>query len=97
MRSQTPRSLQCAHFAIVKFKIFSLNYLLPVGEAEKKGIEPKSRLHTASKVVFGGASVLKHHGTHSQEVQTDMGLLTSEKPRQNPCPQLSSIANFPVS
>lgn len=88
MCPQTLRSLQYAHFVTLKFKICSLNYLLPVVETEKKGIEPKSRLHAASKVVFGGASVLKHHGTDSQQVQTDTGLLTSEKPRQNPCPQL---------
>ena len=53
MHSHTSKSLQYTHFATVKFKICSLNYLLPMGETEKERAEPKSRLHTASKVGFG--------------------------------------------
>lgn len=53
MHSHTSKSLQYTHFPMVKFKTCSLNYLLPMGETEKKRVELKSRLQTASKVGFG--------------------------------------------
>lgn len=50
MHSRTLKSLQYTPFAIVKFKICLLIYLLPMGETEKK----KSRAEEETTYSFKG-------------------------------------------